>query len=115
MLAIRQGKPENINTLVASMSKNEKRIWDEVLEAYKYGRAAWERYAASMGEVEARNAGLRFDVDANKRREIPPFATETYPQSKQHRSYQDIYRQSTNNNGYTFYGVDVGGRQKCLE
>ena len=51
-------------TAIASMSAQEREVWEQLAEQYNRLEAAYDRYRRSTGEVEARNAQTRAKWDA---------------------------------------------------
>ena len=73
-------------TAIASMSAQEREVWEQLAEQYNRLEAAYDRYRRSTGEVEARNAQTRAKWDAAQRRSTILTRSEDTPRSKQIRT-----------------------------
>lgn len=71
------------DALLASMTEQERDVWDKLAEYYNRLEAAYDRYRRSTGEVEARNAQFRAKWDSPHRRSSILTGSEDTPRHKQ--------------------------------
>ena len=71
---------------IASMSAQEREVWEQLTEQYNRLEAAYDRYRRSTGEVEARNTQTRTKWDKAQRCSTILTKSEDKPRSKQIRT-----------------------------